>query len=188
MNERVMNTQEKPMQPNDQPNQTPDDAVVELSLEELDELTDEYNRDHDAEALIDTQHTDGSTSNPTEAEEQGLVYTPPDDPPVVPSDDLQGAEIGAGFATNMENSNPDVERLPTRVDNNDLDLEEDIATALRLNSETAHLQQITAQVHDGVAYLYGTTESADDAAIVEYTIRDLPGVVDVVNQLQMANT
>ncbi|MEZ4617571.1 MAG: BON domain-containing protein [Caldilineaceae bacterium] len=173
----------QPTEPEDTlPEATP---IVEVSLEELDELTEEHNRQADASGLIDTQHTDGSTSNPAEAEEQGLVYTPPHDPPVLPSNDLQGAEVGAGFATSMEASNPDVERLPPRVDNNDLDLEEDIATALRVNSETTHLQQIAFQVREGVAYLAGSVTSEDDIAIVEYMIRDLDGVVDVVNRLEV---
>lgn len=157
--------------------------IVEVSLEEMNEAIDAYNRELDAEGLIDTQHSDGSTTNPADAEEQGLVYTPPHDPPVIPSDDLQGAEIGAGFASSMEESNPDVEVLPQRVDNNDLDLEEDIATQLRLNSETSHLENVEVQVQDGIVLLQGTVFSDDDIAIVEYLIRDLEGVVDVVNEL-----
>jgi len=162
--------------------------IVEVSLEELEARTEELKREQDARALIDTQHTDGSTTNPVEAQKQGLVYTPPHDPPVVPSDDLQNAEVGAGFATSMEASNPDVERLPDRVDNNDLDLEEDIQTALRLNSETTHLDKVTVQVHNGVATLQGTTVSREDIAIVDQMIRDLDGVVDVVNHLQVAES
>lgn len=163
-----------------------DETVVELSLEELDEVATELRRAHDAETLVDTQHTDGSTTNPAEAMEQGLVYTPPTDPPVVPSDDPQGVEIGAGFASSMEASNPDRERLPAHVDNNDLDLEEDIATALHYNSETANLEKIAVRVRDGVALLRGTVNSQDDITIVDELVRDLDGVVDVVNRLQVA--
>lgn len=164
----------------------PVEPVEEVSLEELHERTNKYQREFDAEDIIDTQHSDGSTTNPVEAEEQGLVYNPPSDPPVVPSDDLQGAEVGIGFASSMEASNPDVERLPDRVDNNDLDLEDDISTALRLNSETTNLEHIRVRVQNGVALLQGTTRSESDISLVDEIVRDLEGVVDVDNQLRVS--
>lgn len=165
--------------------QTP---TVEVSLEELEEATDALKRKEAAGDLIDTQHTDGSTTDPHQAQEQGLVYTPPHDPPVLPSDDPQGAEVAAGFATSMEESNPNVEVLPPRVDNNDLDLEEDIATALRVNSETTHLDNVKVRVQNGVAYLWGTVVSQEDISIVQHLVHDLEGVVDVINDLHIANS
>ncbi|MEZ4869181.1 MAG: BON domain-containing protein [Caldilineaceae bacterium] len=163
--------------------QATEEPIIEVSLEELDEATEAYNREEAANELFDTQHMDGSTTDPHQAQDQGLVYTPPDDPPVVPSDDLQGAEVGVGFASSMEESNPDVEVLPPRVDNNDLDLEEDIATTLRLNSETAHLDNIKVRVRAGIAYLHGAVFSNDDIGIVQQLVEDLDGIVDVVNNL-----
>lgn len=164
-----------------------DEPIIEMSLEALDEATERINREQDAEGLIATKYTDGSTSNPADAEEQGLVYTPPSDPPVLASDNSQGAEIAAGFAPSMEESNPDVEVLPARVDNNDLDLEDDIVTVLRYNSETANLDDVSVRVRDGIAYLRGNVYSNEDLAIVQGIIEDLDGVVDVVNELQVAD-
>lgn len=161
-----------------------DEPVRMYSLEELDELTDEVRREEDLKA-IDTAHTDGSTTNPHQAQEQGLVYDPPSDPPVIPSDDLQGAEIATGFASSMEEANADVRDLPPRVDNQDLDLEEDIRVALRNNSETTHLSDVDVTVRNGVAYLRGTVFSDDDIAIVHYIVRDLEGVRDVRNELEV---
>ncbi len=135
---------------------------------------------------IDTAHTDGSTTDPHQAQEQGLVYDPPSDPPVLPSDDLQGAEIATGFASSMEASDPGVVDLPDRVDNQDLDLEEDIRMALRFNSETSHLTDVEVMVRNGMAYLSGTVVSEDDIAIVQYLVRDLEGVRDVHNDLRIA--
>jgi len=159
--------------------------IEEVSLEELEEREYMARLAADADGIIDTAHTDGSTTNPQEAQEQGLVYTPPDDPPVIPSDDLQGIEIAAGFASSMEEANLDVERLPARVDNQDLDLEDDIATALRFNSETSHLTGIRHAVREGIVFLAGTVESDDDIAVVDYLIRDIDGVVDVRNNLEV---
>lgn len=164
---------------------TEEDPILTYSLEELDEVTDELRKEQDLQA-IDTAHTDGSTTDPHQAQEQGLVYNSPSDPPVLPSNDPQGAEVAAGFASSMEASNPDVVDLPDRVDNQDLDLEEDIRTALQLNSETANLTNVRARVREGVAYLRGTVTSQDDIAIVHYLVRDLDGVRDVRNHLAVA--
>ncbi len=161
---------------------------VEVSYEELADALEENPVEDAIENPVDTQHSDGSTTDPHVAVEQGLVYTPPSDPPVLPSDDLQGAEVATGFAQSMEESNPDVERLPDRVDNQDLDLEEDVMTALRNNSETGHLEEIRVRVRNGIVLLAGTVFSEQDIAIVEEQIRNLPGVLDVANELSVAPT
>lgn len=165
-----------------------DGPIIEVSLEEMyDEEINDPDRDLAIEELIDTQHTSGSTYDPDEAEEQGLVYTPPHDPPVIPSDRPEGIEIGIGFAQSMEESNPDEEVLPAHVDNNDLDLEDDIITALRYNSETTNLSgDIQVRVRNGIVRLYGTVSDLQDSNIVEDIIRDIDGVVDVINNLDVA--
>ncbi len=161
--------------------------IVEVSLEELYEEASDPDNDLGIEELVDTRHTDGSTTNPQQAWEQGLVYTPPDDPPVIPSDDLQNAEIAAGFAQSMEATDTDYEGSPKRANSDDLDLEEEIQAAFRYNSETAHLDLSKIEVHlnHGKVYLYGFVQSDDDIAIVDYLIRDLDGVVDVENFLEV---
>jgi hypothetical protein len=158
--------------------------LEEVSLEELEEQEYMSRLAADSDGIIDTAHTDGSTTNPQEAQEQGLVYSPPDDPPVIPSDDLQGIEIAAGFASSMEESDLNAEEFPENVDNQDLDLEDDIATALRFNSETSHLIGIRVAVREGIVFLAGTVESDDDIAVVDYLIRDIDGVLDVRNNLE----
>jgi hypothetical protein len=166
-----------------------DDAPTEeVSYEALEEALDEMADEAVIENPIDTQHTDGSTDDPYVAQEQGLVYDPPSDPPVLPSDDRQGVRIATGFASSMEESNPDVEDLPAEVDNQDSDLAEDIIESLRNNSETSHLRHIRVLVRNGIVGLTGTVFSDDDIGIVEEQIRDLDGVVDVINELEVADT
>jgi hypothetical protein len=171
---------------NDEKNTSREGPIEEYSIEEIDEATDELSKERDVRDMIDTAHTDGSTTNPQQAEEQGLVYEPPSDPPVLPSDDPQGAEIAAGFASSMEETNPDQRHLPSRVDNQDLDLEEDIQTVLRINSETGHLNNVEFMVENGIVHLHGTVLSEDDIATVEYVVRDLEGVAEVRNELRIA--
>jgi hypothetical protein len=167
--------------------QTSDNDVPEVSEERLYTIeADDVDIEEDlaVEELIDTRHGEGHTYNPQQAVEQGLSYTPPSDPPVVPSEgDPQGAEIAAGFAPSMEDANPAAEVLPSRVDNNDLDLEVNTYQALRNNSETAHLTNIKVQVNQGVVSLLGTVFSEDDLPRVYTIVSGLDGVVEVRNHL-----
>lgn len=164
-----------------------DEPILMVSLEAMDEATEKLRKELDMQG-IDTAHTDGSTTDPHQAQAQGLVYNPPSDPPVLPSDDLQGAQIAAGFASSIEGSNPDQLDLPERVDNQDLDLEEDVRKSLRNNSETGHLTDVKVAVRNGVVFLAGTVFSQDDIGIVQYFVRDLDGVRDVRNNLQVAES
>lgn len=163
-----------------------DPPVVEVSFEEILELQDELEGDDTLGDIIDTAHSDGSTNNVQVAMDQGLVYDPPTDPPVVPSDDLQGAEIAAGFASSIEDE-PEVEDLPESVDDNDEDIEQDIRRELRYNSETTHLDDVRVYVRDGVAYLRGTVLDEDDISIVEEFVRDLDLVEEIENELEVAD-
>jgi hypothetical protein len=164
----------------------PTDApVVEISFEEIMELQDELDgEDALAGDLVDTAHTDGSTDNVHLAMDQGLVYTPPMDPPVVPSDDLQNVEIAAGFASSIEDE-PEIANLPERVDDNDTDAEDDINRALRYNAETMHLDDVRVYVRDGVAYVRGSVMDDDDVAAVDELIRDLDIVDDIHIELDV---
>jgi hypothetical protein len=138
------------------------------------------------EQYFKTKDSEGHTYNPQQAWEQGLTYTPPTDPPVLPSeDDPQGAEVAAGFAPNMEESNPTFEILPPNVDNNDLDLRDDIYLALRNNSETGHLTNVKVQVYQGMVNLLGAVFDEDDISLVHDIVQELDGVVSIKNNLQV---
>ena len=165
------------------PNDVP---IEEVSFEELLELQDELD-DEDVVTgdLVDTAHTDGSTDNVHIAMDQGLVYSPPMDPPVIPSDDPEGVEVAAGFASSLEDIDLDIENFPSRVDDNDSDLEFDIRKALRHNSETTHLENVRVYVRNGIVYLRGTVDDDDDITIVDEFIRDIDAVRDVVNELEV---
>lgn len=145
-----------------------------------------YEEDLAVEYVSDTQHSDGSTYNPSVAQEQGLVYTPPTDPPVIPGDNYESGEIGAGFAPSMEEANPNASDLPEHVDNNDWDLVRDIEEALRVNSETHHLD-LAVQVTNGTAIVRGTVETADDIGRAERIIAELDGVRDVISEVELAD-
>jgi hypothetical protein len=146
----------------------------------------DFEEDLTTERAFDTKQSEGHTFDPWKAEDQGLTYTPPSDPPIVPSeDDPQGAEIAAGFAPSMEAAGAEVEDLPERVDNQSLDLEEDIYEALRYNSETRHLQDVRVHVHSGIVSLFGSVPSDQDLAQVYNVVSGLKGVVRVQNEIEV---
>lgn len=162
------------------------DELFEEMAGLADDDTAEIERDMATEDIFDTAHSDGHTYNPEIAMEQGLVYTPPTDEPVRPSDDPQGVEIAAGFAPSMEATDPDEEDLPPRVDNNDLELQDDVYLALRNNSETMNLDDVTVRVDDGVVTLLGTVQTEDDIALASSIVTELEGVDEVRNKLTLA--
>ena len=166
--------------------ETYDLLISEENREKVEAEDADVDSDLAVEEIIDTQHTDGHTYNPQQAAEQGLTYTPPEDPATLPSDDPQGAEVGAGFAPSMEESDPAAEVLPPPLDNNDLDLRDDVYQALEANSETAHLSNVKVQVDNGVVNLLGTVFSQDDIALVHEIVKGLKGVAAIQNNLQVA--
>jgi len=158
----------------------PHELLVSLDAQEDEAEEDLADRDH-----YDTQHGDGHTYDVGLAMDQGLTYTPPTDPPVLPSQDREGLDIAAGFALSMEDSDPDVERLPEGVDDNDLDLEDDVYEAIRFNSETQNLTDVRVRAGNGVVALFGTVPDDQDLERLIELIEDLDGVHRVLNHLMV---
>jgi hypothetical protein len=138
------------------------------------------------ERLEDLEPEDDLTDDSQEATEEGYPYLAPSDPSVLPSEDLEGARIAAGFAPSMEESHPDQEVMPARVEKGDLELEKHVYEALRDNSETQNLTDIEVCVSEGVVLLQGTVQSEDDIAMVDDIVTDLDGVRAVRNDLRVA--
>jgi len=158
--------------------------VVEVSFEELLELQDEVDGEDEMGDLFETADSDGSTDNVQLAMEQGLVYNPPTDPPVVPSDSSQGIEMAAGYGSSIEDDFESRD-LPESLDDVDSDVENDLRRAIRHNSETTHMDDVRIYVRNGIAYLRGTVDDDEDSDIVEEFIRDLDVVDDVQNELEV---
>lgn len=137
------------------------------------------------ERLEDLEPEDELTSDSQEATEEGYPYLAPSDPPVLPSEDLEGVRIAAGFAPSMEESHPDQEVKPARVEKGDLELEEHVYKALRYSSETQNLTDVEVCVCEGVVLLRGTVQSQDDIATVDDIVTDLDGVRAVRNDLRV---
>lgn len=166
--------------------------VAELPTEEVsyEELDEEDNASHEYDTtrgdFIDTAHSDGSTRDPKMAWEQSLVYTPPDDPPVIPSDDLQNVETGAGYGSSIEEAGAIAEDFPDRVDGNDADVEFKVREALRHNSETTTLDNLHVRVRNGNVLITGSVEFDQDVELIDSVVRFIDGVADVHYELRIA--
>lgn len=161
-----------------------------VGADDFEDEMQEYEEDLAEGYVIKTQRTDGSTWNPIETmgqtHNQGLVYTPPDDPPVVPGG-LENVEMGVGYAPSAIESNPDVRDLPEAVDNQDWDLVEDIGEMMRMSSHLSHLDDIHIEVEDGVVTVRGTVPTMNDLGLVESFISDMPGVMDVISEVELSD-
>lgn len=167
---------------NDKHENTP---ITQISIEEL---TEAVQPAHDLaqEEAFDTQHSDGHTYNPHHAQDQGLTYTPPVDPPTLPAEqDPQGTEIATGFTTTLEAEKARRENLPPRVVDNDYELEERIQGLLRKSSETAGLNELEVHVIDGTVYLQGTVKINRDIPLIYDIVSELPNVATVKSNLRV---
>jgi hypothetical protein len=157
----------------------------EISLEELEErlAAEEREAEFDEDGPVDTQHGDGTAYYPLKAQQQGLVYIPPDDPPILPSDDPQGIEIAAGFAKEAQFEDPRGEYVPERVAGGDWDLQARIVSVLHKSSLTNQMTEVRVQVEDGIVYLSGKVETLDDIDVVCSVVQNIEGVDDVEEEL-----
>jgi hypothetical protein len=161
------------------------DAIPQELLVRLDDQDDLIKEDLEHEYSYDTQHGDGHTYDVGLTLDQGLTYTPPTDPPVIPSQDREGVEIATGFGLSMEDSSPDVEQLPEHVDNNDLDLEDDVYEVIRYNSETQNLTEVRVRAANGIVVLMGTVPDDQDVERLVDLVADLEGVRAVRSHLTL---
>ncbi|MFN8472304.1 MAG: BON domain-containing protein [Anaerolineae bacterium] len=121
----------------------------------------------------------GYTTDEQLAEEEGLSYFPPDDPPIMADEDApEGVDIETGFGASALDAGYSVDETPARLDGNDDDLAEDIVDALRMSSIASGFR-LRIKVRNGIAYLGGYVSSFDDIARIGEVVMTVPGVEDV---------
>jgi hypothetical protein len=149
-------------------------------------------RDWDDESLIrrimGAQRGTGRTYQSQKAVDEGLAYVPPRDPATVSSEkDPQGIEVAAGFAPSMEDTDPETRILPDRIARSDLEIQERVGLAMRYNSETSHLRDLSILVSHGIVNINGTVASDKDIASVYAIVSSLDGVRWVNSHLQVGD-
>ena len=118
-------------------------------------------------------------NDPTEAVEEAEPYFPPTDP-VVRVDEKGETQIAGGFGTGEA-----LERHPTAATRgapSDEALEDLVHRALRLDAGTAHLH-LKVGVLQGVVRVQGLIEDESDAESALAVAGDVPGVIDVIDEL-----
>src|SRR3989442_1776419 len=137
----------------------------------------------DQPGLFDPIEASGAeSSNPEDPAESGEVYTPPTDP--VLSTNIHGeARVLNGF-----DSGEDLEVEPSASDNRPGDeaLADAVRRQLAEDSATTDLNIVVA-VRNGVAHLRGRVSDLDDADNAESVAARVPGIRDVVEELEVAN-
>jgi osmotically-inducible protein OsmY len=148
----------------------------------------------DVEAQIEPDFTDqpglfdpieapgAESSNPEDPAESGEVYTPPTDP--VLSTGIHGeARVLNGF-----DSGEELEVEPSALDNRPGDeaLADAVRRELAEDSATTDLTIFVA-VRNGVVHLRGRVEDLDDADNAESVASRVPGIREVVEELDVAN-
>jgi hypothetical protein len=136
------------------------------------------------QARLDDPFTEPLEEDATEAVEEAEPYFPPTDPVIRPGPD---AEIVNGFAPTSMDGDP---ATPPRSETGgpaDEALAARIRRELREDAATADLN-IHVRVKNGVATLTGTVNDLEDTDNALEVAGRVPGVVDVVDALEIAAT
>lgn len=160
-----------------------DEPTAELAETRAD-VADQIEPDFtDHPGLFDPIEASGAeSSNPEDPAESGEVYTPPTDP--VLSTNIHGeAQVLNGF-----DSDEDLEVEPSASDNRPGDeaLADAVRRQLAEDSATTDLNIVVA-VRNGVVHLRGLVSDLDDADNAESVAARVPGIRDVVEELEVAN-
>ena len=126
------------------------------------------------------------TDNPMVAVEEGVPYMPPTDPVVRPALNNDSLEVVGGFGTTAMDEFPDDLQDTALGDAppGDEDLEAQVLEALAADALTTDLLvQVTAR--RGVVRLRGRVATLDDAEAAEEVAGRVPGVRDVLEELEV---
>ena len=164
----------------------PSDAeanVLDESDEDNESLEGELEPDFTNQELLDDPSAaiGPSSSTDDDVSEGDEVYVPPTDP-VVSLDERGNVHVLGGFSPTSEEV--DVERSADgRL--GDEALAEAVLIELREDALTTDLQ-IHVHVRNGIAHLRGRVADVDEAEAAEEVARRVPGLEDVVEELEVA--
>lgn len=137
--------------------------------------------------LGDEAERKGETSDAFEAAEEGLVYVPPVDPPTVPSDSFENAEVASG----MEVSS--LEEPYTREGHRSFLMDDDeinarVREALRADSRTSrYADDIGIETSDGIVMLHGVVVDLEDSDMLLSVAMQVEGVREVIDKMGFAD-
>jgi hypothetical protein len=182
----------------------PDDqgsgAISADRVDDLGEITDtdEYQGEPEAgvhddlpgdpeslEMLTELELRDGETDDAAVASDEGLTYVPPIDPPTVPSDNLEGAEVASGFGVSA------IDEPYDRDHHDSFELGDDemaarVYEAIRADSATTqYAEAVVISAVGGVVTLRGEVADLEDSDNLLAVAGYVEGVVEVVDKLRV---
>lgn len=127
------------------------------------------------------------TSDTMIAVEEGIPYVPPTDPVVRPSIDEQTIAVVGGFGMAADEEFPDLLATTALGDAppGDDDLRQQVIEALRSDAATTDLV-IQVTVREATVYLRGEVQTLDDAELAEEVAGRVPGIREVIEELEVA--
>lgn len=142
------------------------------------------NRDNaDAESfdmLIESELREGETDDVMDAIEEGSTYIPPIDPPTIPSDDPQNAQIAQGFGIDAEEESQGNEDTASMAGD---DIAARVRSVLLRDSATSYLaDRIHLTVHNQTVIVRGEVDDLDDSDNLVAVLSDLPYINEVIDQ------
>lgn len=126
------------------------------------------------------------TTDTAEATDEAEPYFPPTDPPTMRAPrDAQGFQVVGGFSQTSLDAPIGLEQVPDRLLGGDDEIARLIHLALREDASTTDLP-IAVVVRAGVVRLHGVVQSLADAEQAEAIASQVPGVVEVIEDLDIA--
>lgn len=134
--------------------------------------------------LTERELREGETDDAFEAAEEGLTYIPPIDPPTVPSDDFQSAQVASGMGVSSLDEPYDADHHSTFLPTDEV--RERVREALRADSSTTqYAETITIIARGGLVILRGMVADLDDSDNVVAVTQFVEGVEEVIDQLRV---
>jgi hypothetical protein len=139
------------------------------------------------DAAIDTDLREEETDDPLVAIEDGFVYVPPSDPPVMPSDAPGGIDVAAGIGTgDLDEPFDDSHRRSENLDEGDFNAR--IRDALRSDGSTAELaDRLVIAVVGSTVVIRGQVDEIDDGDAIAAVVETVPGVTEVRDETEVAS-
>ena len=134
------------------------------------------------ELLTELELRDEETDDPMEAIQEGYTYVPPIDPPIVPSDNLEGAEVASGFGVSSLDEPYDIDHHDEFLPDDD-EMTARVRDALRADSSTtAYAGRIAIAVRNNIVTLRGVVDDLTDAENLQAVAGYVDGIVDVIDE------
>jgi hypothetical protein len=136
------------------------------------------------EMLVEREMRAGETGNPDVAAEEGEVWVPPTDPPVVPGDEAQPV-VAAGFGTTSGVEPFDADHHGDSVVPED-ERTERVLEALRSDASTSFLaDRLSVDTDGGLVLITGEVDDLDDEDNVVAVASTAAGVTEVVSRIRV---